>query len=58
MEANLRLGSWAGTGSREIQVIGDGNGAREFSSAPRTIGSEGTFRISMKPFGGFVGTVR
>ncbi len=57
-EERVRLGSWLGTGTYEMERIGDGADGRSFSTETQPVVAGREFVVNLHPFGGFVATLK
>jgi hypothetical protein len=57
-EDRIKLGPLLGPGDRELTLIGDGDDAGSFASQTKAPDASNEFTVKMRPFGGFVATVK
>lgn len=57
-ETRIKLGAWLGSGRYAMERIGDGADARSFSTDTQQVAAGQEFAVNLRPFGGFVATLK
>lgn len=57
-QENLRLGSWAGMETWQVELIHEGKDGRNFATEKLTLRADQPWPVTFRPYGGFVATLR